>query len=315
MSARRGPRPTAERLRRLLVILPWLMERGEVSVSEAAARFDLSEAELVRDLELASMCGLPPFLDEMVDVFIDDGVIQTGVPRLFTRPLRLTAPEGFSLLAAARVARQMTGDHEDEGALDRALAKLAAVLGDDGLVIDTVAPPLAATLRDSAIAGARLRITYWSAHADRLTEREITPRLVFVDRGLWYVIADDRLSGEERTFRVDRIEHAEPTGVIDEARDVQAPEIDSWFADADLPTAVLRVPPSGAWVSERYPVSSVAEDGDGWLIELPVASERWLRDLLLRLGADARVVSPAEWADLGRRAATELLARYEANRG
>lgn len=316
MSARRGPRPTADRLRRLLVMLPWLMERGEVSVVEAAARFDLSEAELVRDLELAAMCGLPPFVDEMVDVFIDEGMIQTGVPRLFTRPLRLTAPEGFAMLAAARVASELTGGGDDgDGALDRALAKLAAVLGEDGLVIDTAAPPLTAELRDASVANARLRITYWSAHADRITEREITPRLVFVDHGLWYVIADDQLSGEERTFRVDRIERAKATGTIDEPRKVVAPAIDSWFADADLPTVVLRVPAAGAWVSERYPTTSVAEDGDGWRIELPVASERWLRDLLLRLGAGATVDSPPEWVDLGRIAAAEVLARYEANRG
>ena len=38
------------------------------------------------------MCGLPPFVDEMIDVFIDDDMVVVGVPRLFTRPLRLTAP-------------------------------------------------------------------------------------------------------------------------------------------------------------------------------------------------------------------------------
>ena len=58
---RRGPRGAEDRLRRLLVMLPWLMERGEVSVAETAERFGLTEAEVVRDLELASMCGLPPF--------------------------------------------------------------------------------------------------------------------------------------------------------------------------------------------------------------------------------------------------------------
>ena len=58
MSARRGPRPTGDRLRRLLVMLPWLMERGEVSVAEMCRRFELSEQELVKDLELAAMCGL-----------------------------------------------------------------------------------------------------------------------------------------------------------------------------------------------------------------------------------------------------------------
>ena len=129
MNARRGPRSTGDRVRRMLVMLPWLMERGEVSVAEAAARFELSEQEVVRDLELASMCGLPPFLDEMVDVFIDEGMIFTGVPRLFTRPLRLTAPEGFALLAAARVV--LVGHSERRhvfGEMDAMMTKKCALV-------------------------------------------------------------------------------------------------------------------------------------------------------------------------------------------
>ena len=109
MNARRAHRPAEERLRRLLVLLPWLMERGEVPLAEAAARFDLSEDDLVRDLELVAMCGLPPFVDELVDVFVDEGMIFVGVPRLFMRPLRLNAVEAFELLTAGRAAMQLPG--------------------------------------------------------------------------------------------------------------------------------------------------------------------------------------------------------------
>ena len=38
-----------------------------------------------------------------------------------------------------------------------------------------------------------------------------------------------------------------------------------------------------------------------------VVSERWLERLLLRAGADAEVVEPATWRDLGARAAERLL--------
>jgi proteasome accessory factor C len=86
---------------------------------------------------------------------------------------------------------------------------------------------------------------------------------------------------------------------------------DEWFADDELPAALLHVPASGGWVAERYPTRSVVADGEGWLIEVTVASERWLRDLLLRLGPAAAVLQPAEWRDLGATAAGELLTRYE----
>lgn len=134
---------------------------------------------------------------------------------------------------------------------------------------------------------------------------------MFLEGGYWYVIADDQLSGEERTFRIDRIEHCRLTGVVDPRREVEVPHGDSWFADDELPAALLRVPAGGGWVAERYPTRLVQADGDGWLIEVTVASERWLRDLLLRLGSEAEVVRPAEWVGLGAAAASELLRRYE----
>lgn len=290
-------------------MLPWLMERGEVPVAEMADRFGLTEAQLVSDIELVSMCGLPPYLDELIDVWIDEGVVSTGIPRVFTRPLRLTAPEGFALLAAARVAMQLPGA-EPDGALARALEKLAAALG-DVVVVDQPQPPATAAVTDAAERGARLRVTYWSATADGASDRVITPRRVFLDRGRWYVIADDHRSGEERTFRIDRIEHWSATGEIDPPRAVAAPTADEWFLDDDLRTARLELPTTAGWVVERYPVRAVDTMGERMVVELAVTDERWLRELLLRLGSGAIVLAPDEWRHLGADAAARVLARYE----
>jgi proteasome accessory factor C len=310
MSARRGPRPTSDRLRRLLVMLPWLMERGEVPLADMAARFDLTEQELVKDIELVAMCGLPPFVDELIDVWIDDGIVSTGIPRLFTKPLRLSAPEGFALLTSARVAMQLPG--ADAGsALARALDKLAAALG-DVVVVEQQQPPAAAEIAAAADESARVRIVYWSAGADTATARDITPRRVFLDRGRWYVIADDFRTGEQRTFRIDRIDSWARTGDIDPRRAVEAPTGADWFADADLPVATLALEPAARWVVERYPTRSVTLTADGLQVQLTVVSEEWLAELLLRLGPAATVLAPAEWTGLGADAAAAVLARYEA---
>jgi proteasome accessory factor C len=316
MTSRRGPRRSAERLRRLLVMLPWLMERGEVPVAEMAARFELTEAELVGDLELAALCGLPPFIDEMIDVYIDEGVVFAGLPRLFTKPLRLTAPEGFALLTSARAAMQLPGADPD-GSLARALAKLAGVLGDDGVVVDVPQPPATADLAAAVNDNARLRVRYWSANRDEATDREITPRSIFLDRGHWYVIADDSRSGESRTFRIDRFEGWERTGAIDAAPQGAAPVVppsgDSWFVDSDVPSVVLRLAPAARWAAERYPLRDENEEPDGVIVvRMAVANERWLRTLLLRLGPHASVLEPQEWHDLGADAARQVLQRYEA---
>jgi len=307
-------RPAEQRLSRLLVMLPWLMERGEVSVAEAAERFDLTEIEVARDLELVAMCGLPPFVDELIDVFIDDGMIWVGVPRLFTRPLRLNAVEAFELLTAGRAAMELPGADPD-GPLGRGLAKLATVLGDDdtsGVRIDLDQPETADELAAAAETGSELRIEYWSASRGEVTQRLIVPRQVFVDRGEWYVTADDDRSGEVRIFRIDRIESFERSGLVVPRGNDPLPEPGVWFADGSVPRATIRIGPSARWIIERFPVDEVSDaDSDGWIVvRLPVASERWLARTLVRLGTDAEVLEPERFRRVGANAARQVLERY-----
>ncbi len=312
--SRRGPRGAEDRLRRLLVMLPWLMERGEVPVAEAADHFGLSENDVARDLELAAMCGLPPFVDEMIDVFIDDGMIWVGVPRLFTRPLRLNSVEAWELLAAGRAAMQLPGADPD-GPLGRGLDKLARALGEDDtsrIRVELERPESADRLADAIAAAERLRIDYWSASRDEVTERSIVPRQLFTDRGEWYVSADDDRSGEVRTFRIDRIESVASTGETGVAGDGALPTPGEWFVDADIPRAIVRLAPDAHWIVERYPFDVVGEpDAEGWIeATLPVASLRWFVRTMLRLGPGAEIVEPAELADAVREAAGRVLARY-----
>ena len=309
---RRGPRPAQERLRRLLVMLPWLMERGDVGVTEVAERFGLSEQHVIADLERASLCGLPPYVDEMIDLYIDDGIVHVGVPRLFTRPLRLTASEGFSLLAAGTAALELPGADRD-GPLGRAMAKLARSLGDTpALAVEIERPPLLDVVQHATDAAERVAISYWSASRDELTERTIAPQATFVERGHWYVVADDSRHGDERTFRVDRIDVARPTGEHFTKRAVNVPIDGQWFAGADGTEVVMTIPADAAWVVERYPVRAINALGDGRVdVRLAVVSDRWLARLLLRIGPGAEIVEPDDRRHLSAQAAATVLARYQ----
>jgi proteasome accessory factor C len=315
VTRRGGTRGAEERLRRLLVMLPWLMERGEVPIAEVAARFEMSENDVVAELELVAMCGLPPYVDELIDVYVDEGSVYVGVPRLFTRPLRLDAVEAFELLAAGRAAMELPGA-DPAGPLGRGLAKLAAALGADdregAVAIELDRPELTDLLADATRSHERLRIAYWSASRDETTERVVTPYRVHTDRGNWYMTAFDDRSGEVRMFRVDRVEHAERTGTTGPPPPDELPELGTWFDDAAVQRATLRLAPSARWVVERYPVDEVSEpDAEGWIAaRLPVASGRWLERVLLRLGPACEVVEPAELRTVAAAAATRALARY-----
>jgi proteasome accessory factor C len=325
MSASRyGPRNAQDRLRQLLVMLPWLMEAGEVPLAEVAERFGLTEAQVTKDLELVAMCGLPPYVDEMIDVYVDEGMVFVGVPRLFTRPLRLTAPEGFALLASARTAMELPGADPD-GPLARGLAKLAdalAVAGIDagsdrtaGVVVDLERPAAADDLIDAVAAGAELRIGYYAPARGEVSERTVIPRHVFASAGNWYLLADDDRSGERRTFRIDRIEAAARTGAV-HPPDPEATAPEAFFADADLPRARVRLAPPAQWVIDRYPVDEVeavtGRHAAGAVdVVLPVASDWWLDRLLVRLGPHAEVLEPRDRGDSARRLAAAILANYD----
>lgn len=322
-----GPRNAQDRLRRLLVMLPWLMESGEVPLAEVADRFGMTEAQVTKDLELVAMCGLPPYVDEMIDVFVDDGMVFVGVPRLFTRPLALSAPEGFALVAAARLAMELPGV-DPEGPLARGLSKLTVALGQVGIdtdvggsagvAVDLERPEHTGALIDAVSSGSEVSIAYYSPARDEVSDRRIIPRHVFTDAGNWYVLADDDRSEERRTFRIDRMERVEPTGVV-HASDPAAAAPDAFFVDADLPRARLRLLPKAQWIIEQYPIDHVEPvmvrrkpAASGAVdVTLPVASTRWFDRLLVRLGPEAQVLSPAGAergaADLARR----ILANYD----
>ena len=92
---------------------------------------------------------------------------------------------------------------------------------------------------------------------------------------------------------------------------VSAPS--GFFIDADVPRAVLHLAPAARWITEEYPVDDVTElDGPtGWVeVRLPVANERWLHRLLIRLGPNAVLVEPAGAADGAVSLAREMLDRY-----
>jgi proteasome accessory factor C len=287
------------------------MERGEVPVAEVAARFGVSERHLIQDLEVVAMCGLPPYVDELVDVWIEDGVVHVGVPRLFTRSLRLTAPEGFALLAAGRAAMTLPGA-DPQGPLGRALDKLAATLGTapSTLLVDASRPPFLDVVQAAADHAERLDVEYYSASRGELRRRRIEPQAVFAARGRWYVVADDSLAGPERTFRIDRFESVEPTGERFDHREVPV-DTGGRFDDADATEVVLVLPASAAWIAETYPVLEVTPLAGGRRrVRLGVTSERWLERLLLRAGAEAVVEGPERWRHLGADAARRLLERY-----
>ena len=301
------------RLRRLLSIIPWMLDHQGSSLGEIAARFELSEAELVRDLELIPYCGLPPYSpDRLIDCEIVDGRVFLRFAEYFARPLSLTPVEGFSLLAAGRTLLAVPGGDKD-GSLASALEKLAGALdAAGGMAIELEPGRFLEPLRQAAATAEQVEIDYYALGRDALTTRVIDPHAVFAAGGGWYVDAWCHSAGDDRLFRVDRVRAVRPTGGHFTPDPERAASRGSVFHPKDSdPRATLRLAPEAGWVTESYPMESVETEPDGRLLVTLAVSERpWLERLLLRLGPAAEVVAPPTLATVAAEVATRLLAVY-----
>jgi predicted DNA-binding transcriptional regulator YafY len=320
---RRGPRPVNVRLRRLLVMLPWLMERQTVSTQEMADHFGMSVADLVADLTLASMCGVSQDPRDLIDLWVDDDEVHFGIPKYFERPLRLTVPEAFSLIASATAAQQLPGV-DATGALSRAIAKVAEAIDLDinnSFVVELETPESVEALSHAIQQSVVIEFEYWSVATGESAKRQVAPLEVFLDQDHWYLRAHDLDAQAERTFRLDRLDQLLVTS---QTHDLVTTPRGQWFAGSDEQRKVLlQVDPAWLWVLEQYPGVSigvapsgqVVQHADWVTVEVVVNTERWMQRLLVRLGAHATVVMPTDWQQLGRDTAHLILQRYERTNG
>lgn len=307
-------RPVNVRLRRLLVMLPWLQARGTVSTHEMAAHFGVTVDELVADLTLASLCGVSQDPRDLIDLYVDGDEVHFGLPKYFDRPLRLTVPEAFSLVVSATAARGLPGGTtgDDSDALGCAIDKIARTIGAEHLTavdVEMEVPAEVSELRAIADRQAVIAVEYWSPTTGRATSRTVVAYEVFAEGQHWYLRAHDLDRDAERTFRLDRIESWSDTGRVD-ARPV--PPRRPWFEGSDDVREVTLVIDAGwLWVLEQYPlIESTPIEGARVRVRLLVTSDRWLERLLVRLGTHVIVESPDESRDVGVEAARRVLARY-----
>ena len=290
-----------DRLSRLLALVPYLVSRQGIPLTEAAAEFGITESQLVKDLELLFVCGTPGHLpDDLIEVDWDDGHVYLSNADAIARPLRLGVDEALALLVAQRALADVPGLH-DRDALQRTLLKLEAAAGDSAAVstqvrVEVEAQGPLAEVRRALAEGRRVHLTYFVPARDETTERDVDPMRVLLVDGRWYLEGWCRRAEDVRLFRLDRVE---ALTVLDLAAEVppEAPERDLaeglFVASPDDALVTIELHPPAHWVVDYYPVEDVEElPGDVLLVRLRVADDGWLRQLALRLGGALRVLDP-----------------------
>lgn len=313
----RAPRLSAgDRLQRLLSLLPWVATHDGPTVDEVCGRFDVERAQLLADLELASMVGVHPYTpDELLEVVVEDDRVWVRFALSFRRPLRLSPDQGLALVAAGSGLLAVPGA-DPEGPLARGLAKLATTLGiEPGAALDIdlgdVSGPTLETLRAAIDSRRQVELDYYAYGRDDRATRVVDPYRVFTDKGQTYVLARCHRAGGDRLFRVDRVAAIRVLGTTFTMPD-ELPSLVSYHPRPDDPRVTLELARAAWWVAEQYPVESVQDLADGRRrVTMAVSARPWLERLLLRLGPDATAVpGDDEQAAIGPDAARRVLARY-----
>lgn len=318
---RRRSSTTAERLGRMLAIVPYLVKHEGTTIEQAVALFGVDPEQLRRDLELLFMSGVPPYgPGDLIDVLVDDdGSITISMADHFARPLRLTRQEALAVSLRATELLATPG-LPDAPALRSALDKIRATLGPDTVDAEGIdatagpAPPASLeTVRAAAADRCRIRIEYLAASTSELSTRTIDPEAVFASLGRWYVAAWDLEADGERLFRVDRIRQAELMDERFEPRGLRGAGRPMYTPSAGDVAVRLRLRAEARWVAEYYETTDLVELDDGGVeITLPSRRLDWVARLLLRLGDAAIILDPPELREQLRDAANATLARYRA---
>jgi len=317
-AARTGGR-AAQRLQRLLVVVPYVLQHQGTALAELSRLFGVGEGELLEDLNLLFVSGLPPYgPGDLIDVEVEEGRVWIRMADYFSRPIRLTRSEALALYLKGKALLGAPG-LEEAPALSTALAKIERGVGEAladlaGRVAVEAGGHIAralATLRRAVEQRERLEIEYFTAAREELTVRRIDPEHVFSAIGNWYVVAWDHHANAERLFRADRIRSVRETGESFEPRGLPGPGRPLYTrSEQDTPVRLL-LGPSARWVAEYYETERPVARDDGWVeVTLPAKELPWVAKLVLRLGGQARVLEPPELQELVRQEARATLALY-----
>ena len=285
------PENAALRAQRLLDLVPYLQSRPGITVGEIASEFNISKAEVLKDLNLLFMCGLPGYTHlELIDIAFDDDIVQVIDAQNLQTPRNLTESETLAL----RIALQALSDlipstSQHRAAIATLLGKLSTAFASslpDGVVAFS-APRSTLVLRQIELAMRELKqvkISYLNRAKDERRERVISPLRVIVQSSGTSVMAWCHDSDAIRTFIVDNIESAE---LLESTAKVDV--------SADLDTsasAFCRTSHRGSDFLQRYRDVIEWSNKDEFIVHF--FNREWLTRIALSSASEMEIIEPRE---------------------
>ena len=183
----------------------------------------------------------------------------------------------------------------------------------------TVAPEIFASCAFALAKNRRMRIKYRSAYSNEIHEREISPLHLLLYLGNWHLIAYCHSRGDLRDFVLSRVTEMDILdGLVSKellARDIKE-MIDKHygiFLQGEEKRVKVRFRGRSVGIVRDqlwFAGQQVAEEKDSLLLSFPVTDYREVLGDILRFGADAEVLEPAELRNLVKETAACMASLY-----
>ena len=270
-----------DRLSRLLLELPWLIQNKNTSIDNFCVQFDISRDEANKDLSLLTYVGPGRFGGELVDIQYDDENISVIDSQGFDRPLKLNNIEAVLLLLGVRNLSEMSKDKQEILDIDN---KLSGLIGSD-IANEKYKEEYSNKknkIKEAIANRKQLVIHYVDSNLKLTSERSITPIEIKALDSKEYLTALDNNSSQKRSFRLDRIIEVAvvPLDALPQEitqNDIYSEKISlrtkSWNASNILD---LNIP---------YTIS-----GDELQIEMDLIDPEFLLEIILRLDIKTEIV-------------------------
>jgi proteasome accessory factor C len=262
-----------EKAARLLDLVPYISTHQGVALAELAAEFEVSESELLSDLNTLWMCGLPGYTPlELIDLEFESGYVSIRNAEILQRVRVLTKDELVVLLVGLDLLSKSVGSKREDliSTISALQMKIKNLIGNIAEINPIVNSAYRAIVLKSISSRKDLEISYHSLIRDRLTTRKVTPLELTIDHGYEVLQAYCHDAGAYRTFRLDNIKEANISSEDSQQNVSPKDDIEIQMEisiSARLRTTLERfrisAEPGVAQIAQRFTAKSFSSD---WLI-------------------------------------------------
>ena len=204
-----------EKAARLLDLVPFISTHQGIALTELAEEFNLSESELLSDLNTLWMCGLPGYTPlELIDLEFESGYVSIRNAEVLQRVRLLTKQELVIILLGLDILRSsLDPKREDlQAAISGLTRRIKEIVGNVATASPIVDSTHRAIITQAIASRMDLKVKYHSTIRDAVAERVITPLELSLDLGFEVLNAYCQSAEGFRTFRLENMRSVELAG-------------------------------------------------------------------------------------------------------